>query len=427
MATSPASRQSTEALLLRAGIDRCAQGAERAWIILGCAWLLAFAMYCPMLCIPPMVHIIKREMGVSNAQLGFLFSVPVTTLVAIAIPSGLLADRLGTRRAVGIGAVVMAAGSLLRGTATTFGTLLVFTGLYGIGFSIVYPNLPKLVGLWFPREKVGLATGVYSTGITAGSTISLALTLPLILPLAKTIQGAFVLWSAPAAVAALLWWVIARDPPHPRPTPVDGPRGASPTGSLWKDKNMWLIALLLFLNNFHFYTWSGWTPALLMLKGARPELAALIASSRGWSGLPAMFLMPWVSHKIGLRRPFIWGSALLLVLASWVALYAPVSLGWPIMAVVGITTSGTFSMILALPLEILPNRSMGTATGTVLAIGYLGGLAGPWLAGRMMDSTGSLNMALVTLAATGLIWTFIGFLIPESGRNATPSRQPGET
>jgi CP family cyanate transporter-like MFS transporter len=191
-----------------------------------------------------------------------------------------------------------------------------------------------------------------------------------------------------------------------------------PPYALWKDKNIWLIALLLFFNNIHFYTWSGWSPALLMRKGASPELAALVTSCRGWVGFPIIFLMPWASYKVGLRKPFIWGSALLLAFASWSAIYIPVSLGWPLMAIVGIATSGTFSMILALPLELLPNESAGMASGTVLSIGYIGGLVGPWLTGRIVDVTDSFDVALLILMVTAIMWALIGFLIPETGRGA---------
>ncbi len=399
-------------------------GHKSAWIMVACAWLLGFAMYTPMLCIPPIAHIIKEDLGVSHAAVGLLFSIPVTVLVALAIPSGFLADRLGSQRAVGIGAIVMAAGSLLRGTSRSFGSLLAFTSLYGIGFSIIYPNLPKLVGLWFPREKVGLATGVYSTGITTGGAIALAITLPLIFPLTHSIQGTFVIWSIPAVMAAILWWIAAKDPPLPSHASIQtatASRSHLPSYSLWKDKNMWFIALLLFFNNIHFYTWSGWSPALLIMKGANPALAALIASCRGWVGFPVIFLMPWASYKIGLRKPFMWGSALLLAFASWSAIYIPVSLGWPLMVLVGIATSGTFSMILALPLELLPNEYAGMASGTVLSIGYLGGLVGPWLAGRIVDVTGSFDLALYILTGTAIVWALIGFLIPETGRKALPN------
>ena len=395
---------------------------KHAWIMVACAWLLGFAMYAPMLCIPPIAHIIAEKFRVSYASVGFLFALPVTALIALAIPSGFLADRLGTQKAVGVGAVIMAAGSLLRGSSGSFRGLLASTSLYGIGFSVIYPNLPKLVGLWFPREKVGLATGVYSTGITSAGAVALAITLPWIFPLTNSIQGTFVIWSIPAVAAAVLWWLVAKDP-HDQARSAARTSSAIPAGlssySLWKDKNMWYIALLLFFNDVHFYIWSGWSPTLFIMKGAPPELAGLMASCRGWAGFPVIFLMPWASYKVGLRKPFMWGSALLLALCSWAAIYMPVPLGWPLMVLVGIATSGTFSMTLALPLELLPNEFAGIATGTVLSIGYVGGLLGPWLAGRIVDATGNFDLALYLLAATGILWALVGFLIPESGRRAS--------
>ena len=185
---------------------------------------------------------------------------------------------------------------------------------------------------------------------------------------------------------------------------------------LWKNKNLWIIALLLFLNDVHFYVWSAWTPSLLMMKGASPDLAAFIASSRCWASLPAMFLMPWASHKLGLRKPFMWGSALLLMVATWITLYMPVQWGWALMAVVGVTTSGTFAMILALPIEMLPRNAVGTASGAILSIGYIGGLVGPWLTGKVVDATGTFDLALVGLVVIAALWAVVGFLMPEAGR-----------
>jgi cyanate permease len=85
------------------------------------------------------------------------------------------------------------------------------------------------------------------------------------------------------------------------------------------------------------------------------------------------------------------------------------------MAFIGITVGGTFSMILALPVELVSKESVGVASGMVLSIGYLGGLVGPWLAGYIMDITGNLDLALVVLVGTAIIWTVIAFLIPETG------------
>ena len=49
------------------------------------------------------------------------------------------------------------------------------------------------------------------------------------------------------------------------------------------------------------------------------------------------------------------------------------------MVVLGIITSGTFAMFLALPVEIAPKEAVGAASRMLLSIGYIEGLVGPWL------------------------------------------------
>jgi cyanate permease len=394
------------------------QHRDKSKIVLGCAWVLAFAAYAPLLALSPIIHIVRQELHVTNEAMGILFSAPVGILIVVAIPGGWLGDRIGPRKTVALGAIVMALGSMMRGFAHTFNLLMAFTVLYGIGYSIVFPNLPKLMSIWFPPEKVGVATGVYGTGITVGSTLALALTLPVVFPLFHTIQGTFFFWGVPAGIGAILWLALSADPPV-RTGPSDARHAkdrTDPGHRLWKNKNLWIIALLLFLNDVHFYVWSAWTPSLLMMKGASPDLAAFIASSRCWASLPAMFLVPWASHKVGLKKPFMWGSALLLMVATWITLYMPAQWGWTLMAVVGVTTSGTFAMILALPIEMLPRNAVGTASGAVLSIGYIGGLVGPWLTGKVVDATGTFDLALVGLVVVAALWAVVGFLMPEAGR-----------
>jgi len=371
-------------------------------------------MFASIFCIPPMEHIIKEKLLLSHAQMGLLFSLPIIMLAAIAIPSGLLADRIGIRKAAGIGAVIMVVGSLMRGTTTSFETLFAFTALFGVGFALVYPNLPKLVGAWFPREQAGLVTGIYATAIMTAVSLSLAITLPVVFPITNTFRGTFYIWGILVIVATILWWIIVREPPSSSIQGQQVGEGNKSSSLVWKNRNLWLVAISLFLLNFHFYIWAGWTPALMMLKGAPPDLAALITSVMSWTTLPIAFLIPWASYKLGLRKPFFWASTIILVFVSWGAIYASVPFFWLLMVVIGITLGGTFSMILALPVEMVPQESVGMASGMVLSIGYIGGLVGPWIAGHILDTTGTLNLALVILIGVAIVWTVIAFLIPET-------------
>ncbi len=375
-------------------------------------------MFTPILCLPPIEYIVTEKLLLTHAQAGLLFIIPIMLLAVMAIPSGLLADRIGIRKAAGIGAIIMAVGSLMRGMATSSAALFGFTWLFAVGFVLVYPNLAKLVGAWFPREKIGLATGIYSTGIAVGATLPFIITIPLVLPITNTVQGVFLIWGIPAAAAAILWWAVVKEPPYTRIQRQQVGIVSRSSFSVLRNRELWLVALLLFANCFHFYIWAGWTPALMMLKGATPELAALMASVRGWVSPLAIFLMPWASYKVGLRKPFIWASAILMALASYSAIYITLPWGWLLMIAIGIPLGGTFSMTLALPAELAQRESIGAASGMVLSIGYLGGLSGPWLAGYIFDITGTLNLAFAVLVGMAIVWALIAFIIPETGSGA---------
>ena len=391
---------------------------QNPWLMLVCAWLMGFAMYAPMLSVPPVIHIIMREMRLTHAQAGLIFAAPLIMLAAFAIPSGTLADRIGIRKAAGIGIAIIIVGSLLRGTASNFETLLAFTCIYGAGFGLVYPNLPKLVGTCFPPEKIGLATGIYATGILIGCALPLSITLPIVLPVTNTFQGVFYIWTIPAIVVAAMWWILVKDPDHGRVHSEQISEGYKSSHRIWTNRALWIVAILSFCENALFYSWSGWTPALMMMKGASPDLAALMTSVIVWIGLPIVFLMPWVSYKVGLRKPFIWASTIILCLTAWGAIFSSLSLGWLIVGAIGLANNTFFVMILALPAELVPPQDIGRASGMQLSIGYIGGLVGPWVAGYIMDITGTLDLDLIILIGLSAVATYLAFTLPETGPRA---------
>lgn len=398
--------------------------ARSPWAILVAMWLMGFGMEAPLFSTPPMLHIIREELSLTNAEVALVFAIPLIILAALAIPCGTLADRVGARRVIGIGILVIIAGSFLRGVATDFATLLAFTCLYGVGFALVYPILPKVVGTWFPPEKIGLATGIYATGIITSAALVMAISLPVVFPVTNTFQGVFYIWTIPAVVAAISWWIIVRDSPRANvPSqqvdlkPIEL-KEVRPHYTIWTNKTLWLVAILFACHNFIFYTGVNWIPQFMMVKGASQELAALITSAITWAALPIVFLAPWASDKLGLRKLFLWASFAILIFTLLGIIYAPLSLGWLLTVFFGIATGVQFSIILVLAAELVPPEGVGRASGMILSIGYIGGLIGPWLAGYIMDITGNLNVSFIVLLGIAAIATCLSFILPETGPRA---------
>jgi CP family cyanate transporter-like MFS transporter len=380
-------------------------------------------MFGRILCFPPIGDVVREALALTHGKIGLFFSLPVAILAITAIPSGRFTDKVGPRTAAGIGAILMAAGSLASSAVSAFWPLFLWVCLFGIGFSMSFSSLPKLVGLWFPSEKVGLATGIYVTGIAIGVAVALGTTRAVIFPVTNSYQGTFLIWSIPLVLGTILWWLFVREPPVSSTAPQKGQplvKGAA-SEHVWKNRSLWFAALAFFFQNLQFYTWTGWAPHLMILKGASPETAGLMISLLSWVSIPFMFLTPWFSHKVGLVRPFILASSVGYMLAAFAAMYINVSYGWPLMVFLGLVVS-VFPLLLALPVDLVPREWVGLASGMAISVSYLGSLAGPWLTGHFLDLTGTMVPALVILMGSGVAMGVFGLLVPETGWRARPKK-----
>ena len=383
--------------------------------ILGVAWLMAFAMWVPMYCIPPMEHILKQELALTHAQIGLLFTAPLIMIVALSIPAGFVADRIGVKKAAGIGAIILAIGAVLRGAATDTSELLIFTLIYGVGLAWIFPNLPKLVSDLAPREKAGIVTGIYATGILTAPALGLGITMLVIFPITGTFQGVFLIWSIPAIIAAILWWRLIKEPPHEPAPKIAKSECTSLLRRVLGNRTIWLIAILFLLHDFFFHTWMAWAPTLMRQKGATPDLAGLMTSLVLWVGIAAVFFIPRLAYRLGLRKPFLWIPGIALALVAWAATRADLTASWPIMALVGFALETRFVTIMALPVELMPRESVGTASGLILSVGLAGGIIGSFVGGRVLDLTGNLDLVLIALIALSVAASILAFRIPETG------------
>jgi len=390
-------------------------GSSQANKNLGVAWLLAFSIMAPIYCIPPIEHVISQELSLSHTQTILLYSAPLLMIIALGIPGGILTDRIGIRKTVGMGIVMIALGSLLRGFFSEPGSILALTFLYGAGLGIVFPNLQKIVSTSVPREKAGMATGIFTTGMLTATALPLAITASAVLPLTGSFGGVFIVWSIPSVVSAVLWWTVIRIPPAA--LSQDTSNGIPTlTASVFRNPNVWLAAVLFFLHDFFFGTWAAWAPTMLQMKTATPEVAGMMASVTVWAGIPTVFLIPRLSYRLGIRKPFLWVTSIIAAVLAFVAIDISLNMSWVLMAVVGIVLETRFVTIMALPVELVPYRDVGKASGLMLSIGFLGGVVGSLFSGSLLDRVGHLNSMLLTLMVISIGATIVALRLPETGQ-----------
>jgi CP family cyanate transporter-like MFS transporter len=309
----------------------------------------------------------------------------------------------------------MTIGAVLRGLAIDYPSLMAATFILGAGGAFLLPNLSKLTSLWVPQEKAGITMGLYFSMMTAGGALTMAITLPIIYPITGTLQGTFLIISIPCVIATIMWWALVRETPpvssYENPAQVNN----IPVSQVLKNRSLWLIAIFFFITSFFFHNWIAWAPELMMAKGTSADTASIISSSLLWVAIPSVLLAPRVAHRMGIRKPFLLIPSIALALAPLWAIYMTAPMGWPLMIMVGIFDSARTIMVLALPLELMPKETVGTASGLIVSVGFSGGVVGPMIGGLILDLTGTLNMSLVVLFVMSLAAVAIANKIPETG------------
>jgi NNP family nitrate/nitrite transporter-like MFS transporter len=337
-----------------------------AMVPIGCVFFLT----------PSLAYLLIPELGLTPMQLMLIFTAPIAMGVFTNMPGGALGDRYGIRLTVGTGALLAGLSTVARFWVSSFGEMLLLACVFGIGVGIAFPNLSKLVATWFPPKQSGLASGIYVTAFPLGSGIGLAAG-----PYFGGWQTAFLYVGILSTALAFLWILLSRSVPKgikiKMPPPINAIKVAI------KSKNIWLLGLSLLLFNGGFTGISGNLPsALSSICNISPQEAGVISSLLTFAGIPGSLLLPLISDRFGLRKPFIYAGAIVPALCFYLAwLFAPGIDTYILIVMAGFISAAVFPMFMTMPMEWVEigREYAGGATGLVAAVGSVGGSLIPLL------------------------------------------------
>lgn len=117
---------------------------------------------------------IKADMGVSDAQMGFLYGTAFGVFYALfGIPLGKLADTSSRIKLMSFGLVLWSSMTALSGFAKNFTMLSIARIGVGVGEATASPAAYSLISDWFPKRMRGTALAIYSSGLYIGAGLSL--------------------------------------------------------------------------------------------------------------------------------------------------------------------------------------------------------------------------------------------------------------
>lgn len=367
-------------------------GAWRHFLLL---WLAANALRMTLLAVPPLLPAIHRDLHLSETLVGILSGLPVLLLAVAAVFGSLVIARVGARRALVLGLVLVAVAGACRGVGSTATILFAMTFAMGLGVAVSQPAMPALVRQWFP-DRIGQATAVMSNGFLIGEIVAAALTVPLILPLVGgRWQAAFVAWSVPVALTAgALHLMTGHGPPAPDETSMRW-------WPDWRNGQTWRLGLALGCASAAYFGSNAFLPDYLRATHHAAYTGAAL-TSLNLSQLPASLVAAAIPRRVIARRwPFMVVGVLMLVAGIgfgmggvWVVVWA---------AVMGFGTAAVFVLTLALPPLLASVGDVHRLSAAIFTLTYACPFIASLLGGALWDATGAPLSAFLPLAAAGVV------------------------
>jgi MFS family permease len=363
----------------------------KRWRILAILFLARISMAVQFQAVAALAPVIMREFGVGLAEIGVLIGLYVAPGMVIAYPGGAIGRRLGDRRAVAIGMVLMIAGGGLMALGTGWEAQLAGRLIAGTGGVVLNVLMSKMVQDWFTGREIATAMGIFVNSWPVGIAAALV-----VLPVVADAGGyaaAAMSVTGLAALGLVLFLAGYRAPDiagasgAPRARLAGAPlRGVLLGGAIWA------------LFNAALGTVFGFGPAMLAERGWSLAEASSATSVVMWMVALSGPLGGVLADRTGRGDTILVGG----VLVFGAAMVAIAILGQSVVAlfvVLGLASGLAVGPILSLPAEVLTPETRAPGMGIYYTLFYAVAVTFPALAGHVADGFGSASITFPLGAA----------------------------
>jgi len=409
--------------------------------VLAMLFLASIVTYLDRISISAAAPRMSRDLGLSTAQMGLVFSAFVFAYGLFEIPGGWMGDRFGPRLILTRIVLWWSAFTALTGAVRTYAALLICRFLFGAGEAGFFPNSSCTISRWFPVGERAGATGVVWTASRLGAAIAPLIVVPLQLALGW--RPVFYIFGTVGVVWAAAWYLWFRDYPREKSgvTATEiaeiGGAGRTPHESLsWRvalsSPNLWAVMLMYHTYCYAAYWFFSWMPTYLVkAKGveAFAAYAALPYLMGAGANAAGGYTSDFMVRKLGLK----WGRrsiGIFSLVSAGAFMLLSIALENKLLAILALSFSFAVSDFMlpncwAVCLDI-GKRYAGTVSGSMNMAGQMGSTIAAAAYGGLVEKHG-WNLPLVGLAVftfiSALLWLVIDptkLLVPEEEPAAVP-------
>ncbi|MFB5663412.1 MFS transporter [Alteribacillus sp. HJP-4] len=355
----------------------------------------------------PLGVFIGEGLSLTNAQIGLLPAALFLGQFLIAIPSGVIVDRTGTRPLLLIVSLCLGLSFALAALVNQFWLLLLLIAIGGCGYGAMHPTSNRGIIYWFSHRKRGTAMGIKQMGVTAGSAFAALLLVPLadIVGWRPVFIGIGLLLSA----AGLLSYIKYRDTAEAQEsrTPETNKRlTIQQLKEMVKNRPLLITSIgAMGLNGSQMCLNTYLIIYSTQSIGLPVALAAVLLVLSEASGSAGRIAWGVISDRYFYGNRLIIMTIIALMSAGSAAILALFPEGTSFLAVAavalafGFSVSGFNGLWMNAATELVPQKQAGLATGFSISLGSWGVIIGPPLFGLITDITGTFAAAWYSMAA----------------------------
>lgn len=401
---------------------------------------------------------LSHELGLSSAEMGWLFSAFAWAYMFLQLPGGLAIDRFGSIKVLGLAIIAWSVFTAAIGTVALMPVGLAFFAVFALRFLVgaaeapCFPSNSKIVSMWFPTAERGTATAIFNA-----SQYFAAVVFTPLLAWISTRWGwpwiFYVMGAAGVAIGLVFIWRIKAPVDHQglsakelevitagganlRERPASAGKKQS-----WSEIATSARALLgqrMFLGiymaqfcistlTFFFLTW--FPVYLVQQRGLSllnaGMLAAVPAIFGFIGGITGGMVSDWMLRKgvsltMARKLPIFIGMA--LSMSMILCNYVETDLLVVVFMALAFFGKGVGALGWAIIADVSPKNSAGMNGAIFNTFGSLAGVVTPVVIGYIVQSMGSFNGALIYVAlnAAGAFFCYL-FIVGELRRPEEPA------
>ena len=401
-------------------VNSKSSGSNYRWYVLTLAALsFTFTVAMQQVCMTVLFKEISEDLGLSLVEIGVVWGTPPLAALFIVFIGGLLADRYGARRVMGIACLVAGLTGAMRGIAGDFTSLALITFFFGLSSWIIPSSVFKTTATWFSGRQLVVANGVVSTGMGLGFTVGAMISATILSPLLGGWENVLFLYGGISIIIGLLWLLTVREPER---LGSAGSEGGVPLrqaiSQVFPIKAVWLLGLTLLGYTGCVQGMIGYFPTYLRNIGWTAASAdGTLAAFNGVSTLGAIPLA-LLANRFGLRKTILFPILLITIVGIALLPLVDNTVVWVLMIMVGFARDGFMAICLTMSTETkgIGVVYAGTAMGLVQTILNVGTVISAPLGNSLADPANPASpFPFFLWAAFGLLGLLAFCFVRETG------------